>query len=98
MIGRISVELNMTFLHIKYASFVSCGCREDFFMYFYHTSMVDNDMPRGVACMDPRRTVGRIYKKEYYTLLHTKYESSGPCGFGEDFFFMFFQLYVYGSY
>ena len=22
-----------------------------------------------------------------YTLLHTKYESSGPCGFGEDFFF-----------
>ena len=89
----------MTFLHIKYASFVSCGCREDFFMYFYHKSMVDNDMPRGVACMDPRRTVSRIYKKEYYTLLHTKYESSGPCGFGEEFFFfMFFQLYVYGSY
>ena len=22
--------------------------------------------------MDPRRTVGRIYKEEYYTLLHTK--------------------------
>ena len=34
--------------------------------------------------------VGRIYKEDHYILLHTKYESSGPCGFGEDvFFFMF---------
>ena len=46
MIGRISVELNMTLLHIKYTSFVSCSCREeDFFMYFHYKSMVDNDMP-----------------------------------------------------
>ena len=30
--------------------------------------------------------VGRIYKEDHYILLHTKYESSGPCGFGEDFF------------
>ena len=28
--------------------------------------------------MDPRGTVGRIYKADNYTLLHTKYESSGP--------------------
>ena len=41
--------------------------------------------PRGGARMDPRGTVGRIYKEEHYTLLQTKYESSGPCGFGEDF-------------
>ena len=40
--------------------------------------------------MDPRGTVGRIYKEEHYTLLQTKYESSGPCGFGkEDFFYVF---------
>ena len=40
--------------------------------------------------MDPRGTVGRIYKEDHYTLLHTKYESFGSCGFGEeDFFFMF---------
>ena len=38
--------------------------------------------PRGGARMDP---VGRIYKENHYTLLHTKYESSGPCGLGEDF-------------
>ena len=39
--------------------------------------------------MDPRGTVGRIYKEDHYTLLHTKHESSGPCGFGEDFFYVF---------
>ena len=38
--------------------------------------------------MDPRGT-----KEDYYTLLHTKYEISGPCGFGEeDFFLMFFTI------
>ena len=45
--------------------------------------------PRGGARMNPRGMAGRIYKKDYYTLLHTKYESSGPCGFGEEDFFIF---------
>ena len=39
--------------------------------------------------MDPRGTVGRIYKEDHFTLLHTNYESSGRCGFGEEDFFMF---------
>ena len=39
--------------------------------------------------MDPRGTVGRIYEEDHYTLLLTKYESSGPCGFGEEDFFVF---------
>ena len=47
--------------------------------------------------MDTRGTVGRIYKEDHYTLLHTKYESSGPCAFGEEDFFMFLPLKVYGS-
>ena len=34
--------------------------------------------------------VGRIYKEDHYKLLHTKYESSGPCYFAEEYFFMFF--------
>ena len=42
--------------------------------------------------MDPRGTVGRIYKEDHYTLLHTKYKSSGPCGFGEEFFFYVFPI------
>ena len=36
--------------------------------------------------MDPRDTVGRIYKEHHYTLLKTKYESFGPSGFGEEDF------------
>ena len=42
--------------------------------------------------MDPRGTVGRIYIKDHYTLLLTKYESSGPCGFGEEDFFKVFHM------
>ena len=39
----------------------------------------------------PRGTVGRIYKEDHhYTLLQTKYESSRPCGFREEDFFMFY--------
>ena len=45
--------------------------------------------PRGGAHMDPRGTVGRIYKEDHYTLLHTKYESSGPYGFREEDFLNF---------
>ena len=33
--------------------------------------------------MDPRGAVGRVYKEDHYALLKTKYESFGPCGFGE---------------
>ena len=48
--------------------------------------------PWGGAIFDPRGMVGRIYEEDHYTLqhVHIKYESSGPCSFGEDFF-MFFQ-------
>ena len=40
--------------------------------------------------MDPRGTVGRIYKEDHYTLIKTKYESFGPCGFEEEDFLKFF--------
>ena len=40
--------------------------------------------------MDPRGMVGRIYEVDHYTMLHTKYESSGPCDFGEEDFLMFY--------
>ena len=42
--------------------------------------------------MDPRGTVGRIYKEKYHTLLYTKYESSGLVDSAMKVFFMFFQL------
>ena len=56
------------------------------FLCFPH----DPPPPPGRAHIDPRGTVGRIYKEDHYTLLQTKYESFGPCGFGEEDFFMFY--------
>ena len=58
-----------------------------FFMFFARR-------PQGGARMDPRGMVGRIYsriyKEDHYTLLHTKYNNFGPCGFGEEDFLTFF--------
>ena len=46
--------------------------------------------PPDVAYLDPRGTVGRIYKGDHKTLLHTKYISIGLHGFiVEDFFLCF---------
>ena len=49
-----------------------------------------NDLRAG-AIFDPRGMAGRIYNEDHYTLLHTKYESSRPCGFGEEEFFFSFS-------
>ena len=42
--------------------------------------------------MDPKGKVGRIYKEEHYTLIQTKYESFGFCGFGEEDLLKFFPM------
>ena len=60
--------------------------RRFFYVFPIVMSMGAND-PRGGVIFDPRGMVGRIYKKDHFTLLHTKYENSVPCGFGD---FMFF--------
>ena len=36
--------------------------------------------PRGVANLDPRGMVSRIYEGDHLMLLNTKYLSSGPRG------------------
>ena len=43
---------------------------------YANVSMGAND-PRGVANLDPRGMVGRIYVGDYYVLLHTKHRSCG---------------------
>ena len=60
------------------------------FLCFPHCKSMGANDPQGGAIFDPRGMVGRIYKEDHYMLLHTKYESSGPCSFGEEDFFMFF--------
>ena len=41
--------------------------------------------PRGMASLDPRGLIGRIYVGDHQTLLHTKYISCGPHDVREDF-------------
>ena len=73
----------------KYESSGPCGFGEEDSLCFSHCKSMGANDPRGGVIFDPRGMVGRIYKEDQYTLLHTKYESSGPCGFREDFFLCF---------
>ena len=58
---------------------------EDFFMFSYCRSTGDDD-PRGMANLDPRSMISRIYVEYHLTLLHTNYTSFRPCGFREEDF------------
>ena len=62
------------------------------FLFFSHCKSMGANDPRGGAIFDPRGMIGRIYKEDHYTLLHTKYESFGSCGFGEEDFFYVFPM------
>ena len=53
-----------------------------------------DDDPRGVANLDPRGIIGRIYVEYHLTLLHTTYTSFRPCGFREEFFLMFLPIII----
>ena len=58
------------------------------FLCLSHCKSMGANDPRGRAIFDPRGVIGRIYIEDHYTLLHTKYESFGPYGFGEEDFFL----------
>ena len=62
---------------------------KEIFLCFSHCKSIGANDPRGGAIFDPRGMIGRIYIEDHYTLLHTKYESFGPCGFGEEDFLCF---------
>ena len=63
------------------------GFREEYFFYVF----LSND-PSGVANLDPRGMIGRIYEGYHLTLLHTKYLGFRPCGFREEDFFHIFPI------
>ena len=48
--------------------------------------------PQGVASLDPRGLIGRIYVVHHHTLLLTIYISSGSHGFREKDFLSFFPI------
>ena len=60
--------------------------KSSFFWGFFHCKSVGAYDARGLANLDPRGMVGRIYIGDLYTLPHTKYVSAGPRGFREEDF------------
>ena len=64
----------MTMLYIKYTSFVSCCCREDFFIYFHFKSMVDNDMPGAWPVWTPGAPLSAFIKESiiHWSTQHMK--------------------------
>ena len=89
-VGRIYKEEHYTLLQTKYESSGLWFRRRFFFMFFPIVSLWELITPGAVPFFDPRGMIGRIYIEDHYTLLHTKYESFGPCGFGEEDFLKFF--------
>ena len=50
--------------------------------------------PRGIANLDPRSMIDRMYIGCHKTLLHTKYTGVRSCGFKEEYFvcsFFYFE-------
>ena len=64
----------MTMLYIKYTSFKSCCCREDFFIYFHYKSMVDNDMPGAWPVWTPGAPLAAFIKESiiHWSTQHMK--------------------------
>ena len=82
-VGRINKEDHYTLLQTKYESSGPCGFgKEDFFYVLPMTP----PPPRVGACMDLRGRIWQDYNEDHYTLLHTKYESFGSCGYREEDF------------
>ena len=61
LIGRIYVGDHYTLLHIKYISCGPHGFREEDYLSFSHYKSMGANDPWGVASLDPRGFIGRIY-------------------------------------
>ena len=92
MVGRIYEGDHLTLLNAKYLSSGLRDFREEDFLNFSHYKSMGANEPRGVANLDLRGMVGRIYVGGHFTLLHTEYRSSGPHGSREENIFKFSPL------
>ena len=69
-------------LHTKYISCIGFMASEKnfyllFFFFFKFSHLMGANEPRGVANLDPRGMVGRIYVEYHQTSLYTQSVSSG---------------------
>ena len=89
LIGRIYVGDHYTLLHTQYISCGPHGFREEDFLSLFHYKSREANDPWGVTSLVPRGMIGRIDVVNQYTLLLSKYISSGPHGFREEDFLSF---------
>ena len=61
------------------------------FEVFFHYKSIGAKKIQGVANLDLRGMIGRIYVRDHLMLLHNKYLSSGPYGFREEDFLIVFH-------
>ena len=89
--ARLAGFIKRTTIHCYTQNMKALGLMvsEKIFLCLSHCKSMGANDPRGGAIFDPRGIIGRIYKEDHYTLLYTISESSRPCSFGEEDFFMF---------
>ena len=89
-VGRIYKQDHSTthcyIQNVKALSLVVSG--KKIFLCFSH------DAPGAGPVWTPGARLAGFIKEDHYTLLHTKYESSVPCCFGEEDFFYVFPINV----
>ena len=91
LIGRIHVGDHYTLLHNSICKLWASWFRKEDFLSFSHYKSMGANEPPEQGQFGPKK-LGRIYVVDHYTLLHTKYISSGPHGFREEDYFKFFPL------
>ena len=94
MVSRIYKEDHYTLLNTNMKAPGLVVLEKKIFLCFSH------DAPGAGPVRTPGARLAGFIKRttiHCYTLLHTKYESSGPCGFGEEDFLCFSHC-NYGSY
>ena len=62
------------------------------FLRFSHYKSMEADDPWGMANLDPRDLIVRIYVGDHVTLLHTKNTSGGPLTWFQRRRFLFFMF------
>ena len=80
MIYNINIDLDIDNVYTKF------GLNRSIRFQDIKQKLHSDDDPQGVANLDPRGIIGRIYVEYHLTMLHTKYTSFRPCGFREEDF------------
>ena len=70
---------------------------EKIFKVISYIALYIHMTPCGVASLEPRGLIGRIYVGDHYTLLHTPYISCGPNGFREEDYLSFLHYKSMGA-